>query len=328
MEIADVHDREPVAEFPAKRSFEINLAYNARSGSPPRSTIGRSSYSTFPFVGVSVVVLGEALAILINQIISIVKKLNLSDKTSDIIVRECTYRLQQDTLNIELFCLEQEVLSATHKSSRRTRICQRLVLYFVEQLECQLKRGAKPYSDGVAVTILPFRSDMRDYLPNMSFLVYQVTYPVDLTEKKLVMLLLTSQVLCSSCESVLKEHCCEDQAIVVQENASYLVTENHVVEGLVQLSPLQNTLIIIVGYNSEKCSVEMVESLQADIETNFEKNFPSEDFTIQLSESTKKESKAPRPFKNGIEESKNNGQNNAPVFDTAITCTCSRYIIL
>ena len=318
---------ELVAELPAKMRIEINqsrVSNAAGSGSPPRST--GSSYPTFSFVGISVVVLGEVLAILINQIISIVKKLNLLDKTGDVILRECTYRLQQDTLNIELFCLEQEILSAEHQTLRRTRACQRMILCFVEQLECQLRRGAKPFSDGVAVTVLPFRSDMRDYLPNMSFLVYQVTYPDDLIEKKLVMLLLTSKVLCSSCESVLKELCCEDQAIVVQENAAYLVTENHVVEGLVQLSPLQNTLIIIIGYNSEKCSAEMVESLQADIETNFEKKFPSEDFAIRLSESTKKESKA--PFKNGIEESKNNGQNNAQVFGTAITCTCSHYIIL
>ena len=300
-----LRDCEPVAEFPAKRRIEIiasRISNTAGSWAPPRST--RSSPSTVSFVGVSVVVLGEVLAILINQIISIIKKLNLLDKTSDVILRECTYRLQQDTLNIELFCLEQEVLSAEHQTLRRTRACQRLILYFVEQLECQLRRGAKPFSDGVAVTVLPFRSDMRDYLPNMSFLVYQVTYPVDLIEKKLVMLLLTSKVLCSSCESVLKEHCCEDQAIVVQENAAYLVTENHVVEGLVQLSPLQNTLIIIIGYNSEKCSAGMVKSLQSDIEANFEKKFPSEDFTIQMFE---KESKT--QFKKGIEESKNNGQN-------------------
>ena len=299
-----LRDREPVAEFPAKMRIEINRlrVSNAGSWSPPRST--GSSSSTVSFVGVSVVVLGEVLAILINQIISIVKKLNLLDKTGDVILRECTYRLQQDTLNIELFCLEQEILSAEHQTFRRTRACQRLILYFVEQLECQLRRGAKPYSDSVAVTILPFRSDMRDYLPNMSFLVYQVTYPVDLIEKKLVMLLLTSKVLCSSCESVLKEHCCEDQAIVVQENAAYLVTENHVVEGLVQLSPLQNTLIIIIGYNSEKCSAGMVKSLQSDIEANFEKKFPSEEFAIKMFE---KESKT--QFKKGIEESKNNGQN-------------------
>ena len=187
----------------------------------------------------------------------------------------------EENQKMKLILLEQRLLSSHAGSSQQSRISRELIIEFVTTLEGQLQRGLVPHSDAKMVTLLPFRADMRDYLPNMSFLVLQVSFPVSLLKKRIALLLLASRVLYTSLEDSLAEVMCEDQALVMQRSSAFLVTENHAIEALIQFSQLQNVFWYIVSYNSEKCSMEMMEKVQDTLQQNFRDEFPSREFSIE-----------------------------------------------
>ena len=187
----------------------------------------------------------------------------------------------EENQKLKLILLEQRLLSSHAGSSQQIRILRELIIEFVTTLEGQLQRGLVPHSDAKMVTLLPFRADMRDYLPNMSFFVLQVSFPISLLKKQIALLLLASRVLYTSLEDSLAEVMCEDQALVMQRSSAFLVTENHVIEALIQFSQLQNVFWYIISYNSEKCSMEMMEKVQDTLQQNFRDEFPSREFSIE-----------------------------------------------
>ena len=216
----------------------------------------------------------------------------------------------EENQKLKLILLEQRLLSSPAGSSQQSRILRELMIEFVIFLEGQLQRGLVPHSDAKMVTLLPFRADMRDYIPNMSFFVLQVSFPVSLLKKRIALLLLASRVLYTSLEDSLVEVMCEDQALVMQRSSAFLVTENHAIEALIQFSQLQNVFWYIVSYNSEKCSVEKMEKVQDKLQQNFRDEFPSKEFSIEplnacqqqpSNEST--EPKEIQPIKTAVEES-------------------------
>ena len=177
--------------------------------------------------------------------------------------------------------LEQVLISSNSSTSKRLKVCREMVRLFVGDLETSLRRGDKPFSDKKVVSLLPFSSEMKDYLPNMHFLVLQITFPADVMNKRVLLLLLMSRIFCISVEQLLDELQCEDQALVVQETSCYLVTDNHALEGLVLLSSEQSCLYLIVGYNAEKCSPQMMDGLCCSIMGSFNREFPSKCYTIK-----------------------------------------------
>ena len=216
----------------------------------------------------------------------------------------------EENQKLKLLLLEQRLLSSHAGSSQQIRILRELMIEFVIFLEGQLQRGLVPHSDAKMVTLLPFRADMRDYIPNMSFFVLQVSFPVSLLKKRIALLLLASHVLYTSLEDSLAEVMCEDQALVIQKSSAFLVTENHAIEALIQFSQLQNVFWYIVSYNSEKCSVEKMEKVQDKLQQNFRDEFPSREFSIgPLNDSQHQpsnESTAPKEtqqIKTAVEES-------------------------
>ena len=216
----------------------------------------------------------------------------------------------EENQKMKLILLEQRLLSSHAGSSQQSRISRELIIEFVTTLEGQLQRGLVPHSDAKMVTLLPFRADMRDYLPNMSFLVLQVSFPVSLLKKRIALLLLASRVLYTSLENSLAEVMCEDQALVMQRSSAFLVTENHAIEALIQFSQLQNIFWYIVSYNSEKCSMEMMGKVQDTLQQNFKDEFPSREFTIEplntCQQQPSNESTAPKEIqqiKTAVEES-------------------------
>lgn len=216
----------------------------------------------------------------------------------------------EENQQLKFILLEHRLLSSPAGSSQQSCILRELTTEFVITLEGQLQRGLVPHSDAKMVTLLPFRADMRDYLPNMSFFVLQVSFPISLLKKRIALLLLASRVLYTSLEDSLAEVMCEDQALVMQRSSAFLVTENHAIEALIQFSQLQNVFWYIVSYNSEKCSMEMMEKVQDTLQQSFRDEFPSKEFSIEplsnCQQQPSNESTAPKEMqqiKTAVEES-------------------------
>lgn len=264
--------------------------YTNSSDSRPMSAASAGQIKTTSLMGARhpTIVLGTLAAIVSRIAVFVVKQLELcKDKLLETILLEGNSprsefpQSARDPVGISISLLEQSLISASHSPNRRLKTCQELIRIFVANLEMSLRRGYKPFSDRKIVSLLPFSSEMKDYLPNMQFLVLQITFPADVMDKRGLLLLLMSRILCTSVEEFLDELQCEDQALVVQETSCYLVTDNHVLEGLVLLSPEQSCLYFIVGYNPEKCSTQMIDRLSCSITECYNKEFPSKYYTIK-----------------------------------------------
>lgn len=275
--------------------------------------------------GCCIVVFGDDLVKSINQIIAALKKLGLGKEKTMYVLMKFITSSYSDTLTeveekqqLKLILLEQRLLSSPAGSSQQSRILRELTTEFVTTLEGQLQRGLVPHSDAKIVTLLPFRADMKDYIPNMSFFALQVSFPVSILKKKMALLLLASRVLYSSLEDILLEVQCEDQAMVIQKSSAFMVTENHAIEALIQFSQLQNVFWYIVSYNSEKCSVEMMGKVQDKLQQNFKSEFSSREFSIEPLNTPQQQplydfagQKELQQIKTAVEESKpNSGQTN------------------
>ena len=231
-----------------------------------------------------IVVFGE-LSKRLNQLTSELLKSGLEEKNMDDVLECFCCTIEQKSPSHTSLCLlsEIEIQSSTSGSSQHNHFCCDLLTKFTVALEAKLIRREQAFSDAETIKLLPFRSIQKDYLRNLSFVVFRVSFPAHLQDKLEAVLLLFTRVLCKSLEEILTKVQCEYQAVVLQDFSAYIVTENHAVEALVKISEVDNcSILLIVGYNPEKCSTETVKKMKGSIKSNFTAEFSSDNFTIQI----------------------------------------------
>ena len=255
------------------------------------------------------VVLGEPHRTKLNGFLKEFSGLVLLAKSlEDVLERiSCINERKSPPFVLSCFVIETEIRSSVSGSSKQNILCRDLLTESTVALQILLAKGEQAFSDAETIELLPFTSIQKDYLPNMSFIVFEASFPPRLQNKLDAVLLLFTRVLCKSLEKVLLLLECEYQAVVLHDFSAHIVTENHGIEALVKVSQVNNcSIFFIVGYNPEKCSSETVENMKTSIKSKFTDQFSSESFSIDLLDGQHAPLQDPnsqQTVKHGIQES-------------------------